>query len=91
VSRKYGCSVTKSKQHRSVYFSQRVEDNAFHLWQLAKGASASLKTMANTTAEGARMTQNIKWVHRFSSQSAIWNLQFEYKMSRIRLLPARTE
>jgi DNA mismatch repair protein MutL len=43
--------------------------------------------MANTTAEGARMTQNIKWFHRFSSQSAIWNLQFEYKMSRIRLLP----
>ena len=43
--------------------------------------------MANTTAESARMTRNIKWIHRFSSQSAIWNLQFEYKMSRIRLLP----
>jgi DNA mismatch repair protein MutL len=42
---------------------------------------------ANTSAEGARMTRNIKWFHRFSSQSAIWNLQFEYKMSRIRLLP----
>jgi DNA mismatch repair protein MutL len=68
-------------------FSQRVEDNAFHPWQLVKGGSASLKTMANTTAEGARMTRNVKWFHRFSSQSAIWNLQFEYKMSRIRLLP----
>jgi DNA mismatch repair protein MutL len=33
------------------------------------------------------MTRNIKLFHRFSSQSAIWNLQFEYKMSRIRLLP----
>jgi DNA mismatch repair protein MutL len=43
--------------------------------------------MANTTAEGARMTRNIKLFHRFSSQSAIWNLQFEHKMSRIRLLP----
>jgi DNA mismatch repair protein MutL len=68
-------------------FSQRVEDNAFHPWQLVKGGSACLKTMANTTAEGARMTRNVKWFHRFSSQSAIWNLQFEYKMSRIRLLP----
>jgi DNA mismatch repair protein MutL len=28
-----------------------------------------------------------KCSQRFSSQSAIWNLQFEYKMSRIRLLP----
>src|SRR6267378_6973724 len=43
--------------------------------------------MANTTAEGARITRNIKWFRRFSSQSAIWNLQSEYKMSRIRLLP----
>jgi DNA mismatch repair protein MutL len=33
------------------------------------------------------MTRNIMWFHPFSSQSAIWNLQFEYKMSRIRLLP----
>ena len=32
------------------------------------------------------MTRNIKWFHPFSSQLAIWNLQFEYKMSRIRLL-----
>ncbi len=32
------------------------------------------------------MTRNNKWFHPFSSQLAIWNLQFEYKMSRIRLL-----
>jgi DNA mismatch repair protein MutL len=43
--------------------------------------------MANTADERARMTRNIQWLHPFSSQSAIWNLQFEYKMSRIRLLP----
>ncbi|KAF5407710.1 MAG: DNA mismatch repair protein MutL [Candidatus Udaeobacter sp.] len=32
------------------------------------------------------MTRQNKWFHPFSSQLAIWNLQFEYKMSRIRLL-----
>ena len=32
------------------------------------------------------MTRHNKWFHPFSSQLAIWNLQFEYKMSRIRLL-----
>jgi DNA mismatch repair protein MutL len=32
------------------------------------------------------MARHNKWFHPFSSQLAIWNLQFEYKMSRIRLL-----